>query len=161
VLPLTRHEFGHLLIVSRSEAQNCAGPLRACTQVFYVLVFKLLPKVLPKRCGSSAGKRLRQRIAESDLPAFSHAVIQPSVEEGTTSQSPHRRLYVMGLPQDLGMADMPSDSNLPYPAETKQAVGEINGVVTDVMSVSFSDRIMVTITQGGRLAQWVILFATH
>lgn len=67
----------------------------------------------------------------------------------------------MGLPQDLGMADMPSDSNLPYPAETKQAVGEINGVVTDVMSVSFSDRIMVTITQGGRLAQWVIPFATH
>ena len=61
----------------------------------------------------------------------------------------------MGLPQDYGMDDVLSEATLPYPAQTKQTVGEINGVVTDVMSISFSDKIMVTITQAGRLAQWV------
>jgi hypothetical protein len=63
----------------------------------------------------------------------------------------------MGLPQDHGMANFLSETNLPYPAQTKQTVGEINGIVTDVTSISFSDRIMVTITQDGRLAQWVNL----
>ena len=61
----------------------------------------------------------------------------------------------MGLSQDYGMDDILSETNLPYPAQTKQAAGEINGIVTDVTSISFSDRIMVTITQAGRLAQWV------
>lgn len=43
----------------------------------------------------------------------------------------------------------------PYPARTRQAAREVNGVKTDVTSISFSDRIMITITQQGRLAQWV------
>lgn len=47
--------------------------------------------------------------------------------------------------------------DIPFPATTKQAAAEINGVKTDVMSVSFADKIMITITQGGRLAQWVRL----
>ncbi|MCJ1363242.1 hypothetical protein MMC16_002349 [Acarospora aff. strigata] len=46
-------------------------------------------------------------------------------------------------------------STAPYPANTKQAAGIINGVRTEVMSVSFSDKVMVTIVQGGRLAQWI------
>lgn len=46
-------------------------------------------------------------------------------------------------------------SSAPYPATTKQAAGIVNGVQTDVMSVSFADKLMVIITQGGRLAQWV------
>ena len=54
------------------------------------------------------------------------------------------------------MDDVLSETSLPYPAQTKQIAGEIHGVATDVTSVSFSDRIMVTITQAGRLAQWVI-----
>jgi len=61
----------------------------------------------------------------------------------------------MGLSQDYGMDDVLSETNLPYPAQTKQVAGEINGIVTNVTSISFSDRIMVTITQAGRLAQWV------
>jgi proteasome assembly chaperone 3 len=61
----------------------------------------------------------------------------------------------MGLSQDYGMDDILSETSLPYPAQTRQAVGEINGIVTNVTSISFSDRIMVTITQAGRLAQWV------
>jgi hypothetical protein len=53
------------------------------------------------------------------------------------------------------MDDILPETNLPYPAQTRQVAGEINGVVTNVTSISFSDRIMVTITQAGRLAQWV------
>lgn len=47
---------------------------------------------------------------------------------------------------------------LPFPAKTKQAAGTVAGVLTDVMSVSFSDRILLVITQNGRLAQWVCVF---
>lgn len=45
--------------------------------------------------------------------------------------------------------------NLPYPAQTKQTAGLVDGIPTDVMIVSFGDKIMVTATQAGRLAQWV------
>ena len=43
----------------------------------------------------------------------------------------------------------------PFPASTKQAAGLVGGIPTDVMCVSFSDKILITITQKGRLAQWV------
>lgn len=46
-------------------------------------------------------------------------------------------------------------SNAPYPAITKQAAGIVNNVQTEVMSISFTDKIMVTVIQEGRLAQWV------
>lgn len=45
--------------------------------------------------------------------------------------------------------------DLPYPAATKQVAGMVNGVKTDVMVMKFSDKIMVTISQEGRLAHWV------
>ncbi|KAL2404022.1 hypothetical protein ABEF95_002573 [Exophiala dermatitidis] len=44
---------------------------------------------------------------------------------------------------------------IPFPAPTKQVAGDVNGVKTDVMSMSFADKIMITITQNGRLSQWV------
>lgn len=43
----------------------------------------------------------------------------------------------------------------PFPAPSKQAVGTVNGAPTEVESLSFSDKIMITVSQGGRLAQWV------
>jgi len=43
----------------------------------------------------------------------------------------------------------------PFPAATKQAAGLVNGTQTDVSSIYFADKIMVTISQGGRLSQWV------
>ena len=52
------------------------------------------------------------------------------------------------------MSPMPTTTT-PYPAISKQATGEVDGITTDVMSVAFADKIMVTISQGGRLAQWV------
>ena len=67
----------------------------------------------------------------------------------------------MGLPQDYGLPIMDDNTKvtIPFPATTKQAAAEINGVKTDVMSVSFSDKIMITITQEGRLAQWVSVWS--
>jgi len=43
----------------------------------------------------------------------------------------------------------------PYPIPTKQAAGLVRGTHTDVSSIYFSDKIMITISQGGRLSQWV------
>ena len=45
----------------------------------------------------------------------------------------------------------------PFPAKSKRGVGTVNGVQTEVESLSFSDKIMITVSQGGRLAQWVSL----
>ncbi|GAD91504.1 hypothetical protein AOR_1_208114 [Paecilomyces variotii No. 5] len=45
--------------------------------------------------------------------------------------------------------------NAPFPAATKQAAGVINGVKIDVMTISFADKILVTISQKGRLAHWL------
>ncbi|KAJ5882503.1 uncharacterized protein N7529_001175 [Penicillium soppii] len=44
---------------------------------------------------------------------------------------------------------------VPFPAATKQAAGLVNGIQTDVMVMNFSDKIMVTISQAGRLAHWL------
>ena len=65
-------------------------------------------------------------------------------------------IVTMGFPQDLPVASkMKTPMDTAYPAETKKAVKQINGILTEVMMVSFSDRIMVSISQEGRLAQWV------
>jgi len=43
----------------------------------------------------------------------------------------------------------------PFPAATKLVTGLVNGTETQVSSVYFTDKILITITQGGRLSQWV------
>ena len=48
-----------------------------------------------------------------------------------------------------------TETTTPFPARTKLAAGEVAGIKTDVALVSFADKMMITITQGGRLAQWV------
>ncbi|PYI00131.1 hypothetical protein BO71DRAFT_1428 [Aspergillus ellipticus CBS 707.79] len=45
--------------------------------------------------------------------------------------------------------------NLPFPAVTKQSAGLVNGIQTNVMLIKFSDRILVTISQKGRLGHWL------
>lgn len=45
--------------------------------------------------------------------------------------------------------------NSPFPAPAKQASGLVNGVQTDVSSAYFADKILITISQAGRLSQWV------
>ncbi|KAM7208766.1 hypothetical protein V8F20_000929 [Naviculisporaceae sp. PSN 640] len=43
----------------------------------------------------------------------------------------------------------------PFPAPSKHTTGEVGGVSTEITSTSFEDKILITISQGGRLAQWV------
>ncbi|KAK0651806.1 hypothetical protein B0T16DRAFT_404717 [Cercophora newfieldiana] len=43
----------------------------------------------------------------------------------------------------------------PFPAPSKQVAGTVNSVQTEVSRVNFSDKIVITVSQGGRLAQWV------
>lgn len=43
----------------------------------------------------------------------------------------------------------------PFPACTKIASGAVNGIETTVTSIYFTDKILITITQSGRLAHWV------
>ena len=61
----------------------------------------------------------------------------------------------MGL-QTFTMTDPdPTKVTLPYPAQTRQANATINDIPTHITCISFADKIMITITQNGRLGQWV------
>ena len=42
-----------------------------------------------------------------------------------------------------------------FPAPSKHATGIVNSKQTDITSINFSDKIILTISQEGRLAQWV------
>lgn len=57
----------------------------------------------------------------------------------------------------LPVTDTPPISAVPsaFPARTKQAYAVIAGIRTDVTTVFFADKILLTITQDGRLAHWV------
>ncbi|KAI1002487.1 hypothetical protein K3495_g5714 [Podosphaera aphanis] len=43
----------------------------------------------------------------------------------------------------------------PFPARSKQTTGLVDGTKTDVASVYFADKILITISQGGHLSQWI------
>ncbi|CEJ80829.1 hypothetical protein VHEMI00989 [[Torrubiella] hemipterigena] len=43
----------------------------------------------------------------------------------------------------------------PFPAKARSVSGAVNGVETEITLTNFSDKILVTISQGGRLSQWV------
>jgi proteasome assembly chaperone 3 len=43
----------------------------------------------------------------------------------------------------------------PFPAPSKSSSGHANGVPTTVSSISFADKLLITIAQSGRLAHWV------
>lgn len=49
----------------------------------------------------------------------------------------------------------PEAKEEPFPAKSKQAVGTVGGVQTEATAMSFNDKYLVTISQGGRLSQWV------
>ncbi|KAF2203006.1 hypothetical protein GQ43DRAFT_367820 [Delitschia confertaspora ATCC 74209] len=44
---------------------------------------------------------------------------------------------------------------VPFPAATKTASANIAGIETAATTISFADKILITISQNGRLAQWV------
>ncbi|CAK7224399.1 hypothetical protein SCUCBS95973_005504 [Sporothrix curviconia] len=43
----------------------------------------------------------------------------------------------------------------PYPARTSTATGTVDGVPTEVEVTNFRDKILVLVSQAGRLAQWI------
>jgi proteasome assembly chaperone 3 len=43
----------------------------------------------------------------------------------------------------------------PYPARTKTASLAIKSIETTATMVNFADKILITVTQNGRLAHWV------
>ncbi|KAL9624759.1 MAG: hypothetical protein Q9160_001113 [Pyrenula sp. 1 TL-2023] len=57
------------------------------------------------------------------------------------------------LPEDF-LAMQTGIDKTPYPATTKQASGTVRGTLTTVTSIGFTDKILLTIVQNGRLAQW-------
>ncbi|PYI10786.1 hypothetical protein BO78DRAFT_304771 [Aspergillus sclerotiicarbonarius CBS 121057] len=59
----------------------------------------------------------------------------------------------MSEPFDFNLLQEPL--NLPFPAVTKQVVGVIQGIQTNVTLIKFSDRILITVSQKGRLGHWL------
>ncbi|RAL02739.1 uncharacterized protein BO80DRAFT_443532 [Aspergillus ibericus CBS 121593] len=59
----------------------------------------------------------------------------------------------MSEPFDLNLLQEPL--NLPFPAVTKQVAEVIQGIQTNVTLIKFSDRILITISQKGRLGHWL------
>lgn len=49
----------------------------------------------------------------------------------------------------------PNVHPVPFPASTRAASGFVKEVPTDVSCTSFSDKILLTISQAGKLAHWV------
>lgn len=49
----------------------------------------------------------------------------------------------------------PTTVTVPYPAHTRQTASIVNDVPTQCTITSFADKIMITITQNGRLGQWL------
>lgn len=63
---------------------------------------------------------------------------------------------VEGLARDmLDISLAPQVEREHFPANTKNESGTVGGVETNVSSIYFSDKIMITICQAGRLSQWV------
>ncbi|PIG87912.1 hypothetical protein AARAC_000944 [Aspergillus arachidicola] len=59
------------------------------------------------------------------------------------------------MAEPFSLSELQEPLNLPFPASTKQVAGLVNGIQTAVMCMSFNDRILVTISQKGRLGHWL------
>ncbi|KAL3422404.1 hypothetical protein PVAG01_06560 [Phlyctema vagabunda] len=57
--------------------------------------------------------------------------------------------------QNLNLNGASSIENSPFPVATKSTTGLVHGVQTTASSMYFSDKILLTISQGGRLSQWI------
>ena len=93
-------------------------------------------------------------------PHFISSAERPILSQCHIDSTPQRQSGIACTKMPLKMAsDAPQIPSLSpsYPAITKQVASTIDGIDTDVTSTAFSDKIMITITQGGRLAQWVQL----
>lgn len=60
------------------------------------------------------------------------------------------QLFTMANP----MSDVKRE---PFPATSRQWAEEVGGIETDFTAMQFSDKILLTISQGGKLAHWVTI----
>ena len=103
-------------------------------------------------------------------PYFYMTVLIGGADEPSRVFYHHGSLYSRVLLNVIDPWDMPlqmpppsppqNEPQMPepeYPAATKTATGTISGIPTIVTHTSFSDKIMITISQEGRLSQWVRL----
>jgi hypothetical protein len=42
-----------------------------------------------------------------------------------------------------------------FPSRSREVSGIVNGVATEITSTNFADKVLITISQEGRLSQWV------
>ncbi|CAK7265251.1 hypothetical protein SEPCBS119000_001408 [Sporothrix epigloea] len=56
---------------------------------------------------------------------------------------------------DFALTNTEPVHGMPYPAKTSTAVGIVDGVPTEAEVTYFCDKILVLVSQGGRLAQWI------
>jgi proteasome assembly chaperone 3 len=56
----------------------------------------------------------------------------------------------------MATVDVREDS---FPSRSRELSGLVNGVATKITSTSFTDKILLTISQEGRLSQWVIKYS--
>lgn len=80
---------------------------------------------------------------------------EATLQKQTSATADSSKSITMADPFDLNAFQ--ESLNLPFPAATRQASGVVNGIQTNVMCISFSDRILVTVSQKGRLGHWVCL----
>ncbi|KAJ0425347.1 hypothetical protein BJY00DRAFT_308668 [Aspergillus carlsbadensis] len=55
----------------------------------------------------------------------------------------------------LNLTQLQESLNLSFPASTKQVSRDVKGIATNVTSIKFSDKILITISQRGRLGHWL------
>ncbi|EWZ02220.1 hypothetical protein FOQG_02432 [Fusarium oxysporum f. sp. raphani 54005] len=52
----------------------------------------------------------------------------------------------------MATVDVRQDS---FPSRSREVSGLVNGIATEITSTSFADKILITISQEGRLSQWI------
>ncbi|KAF4972059.1 hypothetical protein FSARC_1277 [Fusarium sarcochroum] len=52
----------------------------------------------------------------------------------------------------MAAVDVREDS---FPSRSREVSGLVNGVATEITSTNFADKILITISQEGRLSQWI------
>jgi hypothetical protein len=95
-------------------------------------------------------------VAENELSCLSQFTAPRSTRrKAETSRTSHITL-ILALSVNVHRMDIGDEiENTPFPAPAKHAAGLVNGIHTDVSSVYFADKILITVSQAGRLSQWV------
>lgn len=105
------------------------------------------------RCNFSA--RASQFIAI--LPPHRSAATASGIPKELQQTSKAKQTIAMSVSEASNGAglDLGGVEQSPFPAPAKQGSGLVNGTPTDVSSIYFVDKILITISQAGRLSQWV------